>query len=147
MAMKQYKETRRLNASDLRSLCIEKNWYTAGTNPEYSHLLGELAGEKENLTTEDIILIAEDIAAHSKLEDGYEISDIAFEVTRKAYSFFTEIKTRYNVMLRSAGGTKHLLTSFDDEKAAEEFCEQLNWEWTDPETTFVWSIEIDEVEE
>ncbi len=79
-----YKECRRLSATSLRSLCISKNWYTSGDNDEYGHLLYDLAGHKTNLSTEDIIEIAEDIFEHtaSKDLDGYEVEDIAFEVNQ-----------------------------------------------------------------
>lgn len=77
-----YKEVRRLTAGNLRALCIEQDWYTNGTNEEYDHLLRDLAGNKENLSTEDIIEIAEDIFCHSKLPEGCEIEDIAWEVNR-----------------------------------------------------------------
>lgn len=30
-----YKEVRKIRAGKLRNLCIEKNWYTRGTNEEY----------------------------------------------------------------------------------------------------------------
>lgn len=77
-----YKETRTISASNLRSLCIRKDWYTRGGNDEYEHLLLDLAEGKENLTTDDIIQIAEDIAAHSNLPDDYDIECIAWEVNR-----------------------------------------------------------------
>ena len=77
-----YKETRRLNASALRELCIEHSWYTLGDNEEYDHLLNDLAGSKPHLDTGGIIAIAEDIAAHSRLGDGEDVPAIAFEVAR-----------------------------------------------------------------
>ena len=49
--MKQYKEIRKISASSLRTLCIRQDWYTAGDNDEYGHLLFNLAGDKENLST------------------------------------------------------------------------------------------------
>ena len=66
--MNKYKETRRLSASSLRALCVREDWYTRGDNDEYDHLLLDLAGNKPHLNTGDIIAIAEDIAAHSKLK-------------------------------------------------------------------------------
>lgn len=80
--MNNYKEIRRLSAMSLRALCIRQNWYTGGDNAEYEHLLYDLAAGKANLSTEDIIEIAEDIAAHSDLSDGYDIEGIAWEVNR-----------------------------------------------------------------
>ena len=89
--MTTYKETRRLSASALRALCIEHSWYTKGTNPEYDHLLQDLASGKPHLATADIIAIAEDIAAHSSLEDGEDVPAIAFEVARACSVTFQRI--------------------------------------------------------
>ena len=86
---KQYKEIRQISASSLRALCIRQNWYTAGDNDEYSHLLYDLAGNKENLSTADIIEIAADIMEHSKLSSD-TIESVAFEVARIADVFFEE---------------------------------------------------------
>ena len=88
--MKQYKEIRKISASSLRTLCIRQDWYTAGDNDEYGHLLFDLAGDKENLSTADIIEIAADIMAHSDLDDDCTIEEIAFEVARIADVFFEE---------------------------------------------------------
>ena len=77
---KQYKEIRKITASSLRALCIRQNWYTAGDNDEYSHLLYDLAGNKENLSTADIIEIATD-----------NIENVAFEVASIANVFFEEV--------------------------------------------------------
>ena len=89
--MKQYKEIRKISASSLRTLCIRQDWYTAGDNDEYGHLLFNLAGDKENLSTADIIGIAADIMAHSDLDDDCTIEEIAFEVARIANVFFEEV--------------------------------------------------------
>ena len=88
--MKQYKEIRRISASALRQLCIDHDWYTAGDNEEYEHLLLDLAGHKENLSTADIIEIAADIMAHSNMSDDYSVESVAFEVARIADVFFEE---------------------------------------------------------
>ena len=89
--MSAYKETRRLSASALRELCIEHSWYTLGDNEEYDHLLNDLAGSKPHLDTGDIIAIAEDIAAHSRLGDGEDVPAIAFEVARACSVTFQQI--------------------------------------------------------
>ena len=89
--MKQYKEIRKISASSLRALCVRQDWYTAGDNDEYGHLLFNLAGDKENLSTADIIEIAADIMAHSDLDDDCTIEEIAFEVARIANVFFEEV--------------------------------------------------------
>lgn len=89
--MKQYKEIRKISASSLRALCVHMDWYTAGDNDEYSHLLYDLANNKENLSTEDIMEIAADIMDHSDLDDDCTIECVAFEVARIANVFFKEV--------------------------------------------------------
>ena len=65
-----YKEIRTLSACDLRSLCINENWYTGGTNEEYENLLNMT--KKDNITTDDIVEMATDIIEHSESAiDGY----------------------------------------------------------------------------
>ncbi len=90
---KQYKEIRRITAIALRQLCIREDWYTAGDEEEYRHLLFDLAQNKENLSTEDIIEIAADILEHS---DSYSvvgvcIENVAFEVACIAQTYFVEV--------------------------------------------------------
>ena len=90
----KYKEIRTLTAYNLRELCIRQNWYTYGDNAEYEHLLYDLAANKPNLTTEDIIEIAEDIAAHSAPSgflELYDIGGIAWEVNRACNVSFMEL--------------------------------------------------------
>lgn len=89
--MSNYKETRRLGASALRALCIRENWYTLGDNDEYEHLLLDLAGNKPHLATGDIIAIAEDIAAHSDLDEGWTVEAIAFEIGRACSVTFQRV--------------------------------------------------------
>ena len=89
--MGTYKETRTLSASTLRSLCIREDWYSRGDIDEYDHLLQDLAGSKPDLTTADIIEIAEDIAAHSDLKDRWTVEAIAFEVASACTVIFKPI--------------------------------------------------------
>lgn len=84
----EYREVRRIFAEDLRELCIRKNWYTRGDSKAYSHLLNELAHEKENITTDDIVEIAQDILEHSNTDQ--ELTSICLEVARIAVSLFEE---------------------------------------------------------
>lgn len=78
-----YKEIRRISAHDLRDLCIKEDWYTCGDNDEYGHLLLDLAGHKENITTDDIVEIASDIIEHSSLSVS-ELEDVASKVANIA---------------------------------------------------------------
>lgn len=91
------KETRRIFAEDLRNLCIRNNWYTRGNSAEYNHLLLDLAENKLNITTEDIVAIAEDIREHSADEEmeDMELETICFEVARIAVTFFNDVEKKY----------------------------------------------------
>lgn len=88
---KDYKEIRKISAASLRRLCIQQNWYTWGDNVEYYHLLFDLANDKINVSTEDIIEIAENIMEHSELSPDCTIESIAFEVAHIADIFFEEV--------------------------------------------------------
>lgn len=83
-----YREVRRIFSDDLRTLCINKGWYTRGNAVEYAHLLNELAHEKENITTDDIAEIAEDILNHSDTDQ--ELTSIMFDVARITVTYFEE---------------------------------------------------------
>ena len=83
-----YREIRKISVNDLRNLCIAKRWYTRGDNEEYNHLLNELAGNKENITTDDIVEIALDIMQHSNTDQ--DLTSICFDVARIAVTFFEE---------------------------------------------------------
>ena len=82
----KFTEIRTIGASDIRKLCIK--------NDQYAHLQLDLCEWKDNLTTEDIVEIAEDIIAHSEIEaDGRTkaevIESVAFEVMRVCNNFIT----------------------------------------------------------
>lgn len=81
-----YKEVRRITAGRLRTLCVEQDWYTGGDNDEYGHLLFDLAGYKENITTDDIVAIASDIIEHSDLGIA-DFERVAFKVANIATVF------------------------------------------------------------
>lgn len=84
-----YREVRKIREDDLRNLCIAKRWYTRGDNAAYNHLLNDLAGDKENITTDDIVEIALDIMEHSNTDR--ELTSICFDVARIAVTFFEEV--------------------------------------------------------
>ena len=92
----KFAEIRTVSASNIRKLCIKNDWYTRGDNEQYEHLLLNLCDWKENLTTEDIVEIAEDIIAHSEIEaDGRTeaeiIESVAFEIMRVCNSYIVRI--------------------------------------------------------
>lgn len=85
-----FTETRHLEASTLRKLCILHDWYTCGDNEEYGRLFDRLrdcCGCPENLTTEKLVEIAEDIWEHSDIQD-YTIETVLHELARACYHRF-----------------------------------------------------------
>lgn len=82
----KYTETRTLHASDLRTLCIRENWYTLGDNDEYDTLMCKTFCQ--NLTTEIIADIAQDIKDHS--ETDMEIPEIMYAVASISHTTFAE---------------------------------------------------------
>lgn len=83
-----YKEVRKMLGYDLRSLCIEKNWYTSGNNEEYSRLLNR-ADSAENITTDDIVEIAADIIEHSDMSVD-EFEHVCYELFEICHTFIEE---------------------------------------------------------
>ena len=86
----KYTETRTMSASKLRALCIQHDWYTCGTNAEYSRLFDRLTdccGCPEHLTTEKLVEIATDIWEHSEITD-YTMETVLFELARACYTYF-----------------------------------------------------------
>lgn len=82
----KYKEIRKIDANLLRQFCVAYKLYTCGNNEEYRHLLFDLAEDKENLKTDDIVEIAEDIKAHS--DTDMKIEDICYYVAEMAITIF-----------------------------------------------------------
>ena len=80
-----YTEIRKISSESLRSLCIKNNWYTNGDNEEYGHLLIDLADSKDNITTDDIVEIAQDIYDHSYTD--YDVESIMFAVLQIANTY------------------------------------------------------------
>lgn len=89
---KKIVETRKIFWDDLRNLCIRNNWYTCGTVKEYEKMLAMC--KKDNITTKDIVKIAQDIMEHSNDEEneGRELTSYCFEVARIATTLFEEVE-------------------------------------------------------
>lgn len=86
----RYREVRRISADSLRELCIAKRWYTRGDCGEYENLLYDLADGKENISTDDIVEIAQDIVNHS--ETNQELTSVCFDLVRISVTFFEEVE-------------------------------------------------------
>lgn len=88
-------ETRVINREKLRELCIEKNWYTVGTAAEYENFLTD-ARKIENVTTADIVRMAENILSHSDdfEEECCTVESVCFYIAKfAAYSWFEDVET------------------------------------------------------
>ena len=66
--MPTIKTITRINMSDLRSLCIRKNWYTCGTYEQYDNFLNKVY-DNDNITTCDIYDLSIDVIEHSNLKE------------------------------------------------------------------------------
>lgn len=82
-------EFRTLHKDSLRALCIKHDWYTAGDNEAYGKLL-EHAHDLENVTTANIVDIAENIKVHSDTE--YDMPSICFEIAGICKSYFCALE-------------------------------------------------------
>ena len=79
------RETSRMCSDDLYRLCVDNEWYTRGTNQEYTRML-EFARYLTNITAEDIVSIAADIKHHSDTERSIE--SICHSVAQRCFSIF-----------------------------------------------------------
>lgn len=85
-------ETRRLDGYNIRKACIENEWYTKGTNEEYSALMDSVLGVPD-ITTERLLKIAMDILEHSEMNRDYTdehefVCDIMFKLAQECVSVF-----------------------------------------------------------
>lgn len=116
----------------VRSLCIQRHWYTRGTTQEYEQMLQGLLDEhfmsRDDITDQDIIALAENIVEHSDLEymDNDPVASIAFEVARLVTCVFeatrdTDIKKERTLKerLREAAAEYTHHAEWEDKKAAQ----------------------------
>lgn len=91
--MYAYRETRVMSADSLRELCINEDWYTCGTNEEYTKLLTSVS-KNNNIDTDDLVEIAQNIVDHSNnidLSVDGEFTNIMFKLARICNTFFEEV--------------------------------------------------------
>ena len=68
------KEVKFLFADDVRKMCISNNWYTRGTDEEYSNLLNSIRNRKK-ITTNFLYEIACNVFIHSIMDEDYSINE------------------------------------------------------------------------
>ena len=93
---KSYTVHKCLDPMAVRGLCIQQHWYTRGTTLEYERMLHSLLDEhhmsRDNVTDQDIIDLAQDIAEHSDLDPETDaVSCIAFELARLVTTIFEAV--------------------------------------------------------
>jgi len=95
--LKDFEMVKRWSASDIRGLCVEKNWYTCGDCSAYEEMLGFVYNNEP--TKENIFKVAVDIFNHSDVATiqaccGYSekelLTSILFEIERKTYTYWEE---------------------------------------------------------
>ena len=81
-----------MESSVMRGLCINHNWYNAGTNKEYGQFLYSLCGQHD-LTNDDIAAIVDEIIAHTfefrSVTDPVAKASIVFEVSTEVFNNMT----------------------------------------------------------
>lgn len=84
------KETRLMSKLRLRQLCIDRDWFTRGTNDEYARLF-EMAGDyNANIgayTLHDMAIWIMDHSSDNAMED-VEITDVMAALARICHSTF-----------------------------------------------------------
>lgn len=59
------KEIKRMDSDKLRNMCINNNWYTAGTSADYNNMFKMC--EKDNITINQLYKITKDIYRHTNV--------------------------------------------------------------------------------
>lgn len=77
---KENKIIRKLDIESIRRMCIDNQYYTNGTNGEYIALFDYII-EKENISDDDLIYIANDIKEHSITSD--DLSYILTQINKR----------------------------------------------------------------
>ena len=91
-------ETKRFDADKVRTLCIENQWYTRGTNSDYSDMFAMIDNfnHYETITNDHIAIIATDILKHSNpvdfTDNKYDdIATIMFYLNKEAVFTFYHV--------------------------------------------------------
>ena len=79
-----------VEASNLRRMCIEHNYYSLGCNEDYGLMLLKYHGQP--VAEAEVEWLAKDIKSHSDTED--EVVNIAYHILKEAcYDFVDEIES------------------------------------------------------
>ena len=81
----KYKMIGHWTTYDIRKMCIQNEFYTCGTNEQYSKLMKFV--EIHEPTTEAIEWVAKDIIKHSAFEDDYPVTSMMFHVVNECVKF------------------------------------------------------------
>lgn len=85
------------DTSDLRTVCIENNFYTCGNCEEYDNMFAMFESWNEAKTESQKMQIlqdvAEDILEHSsdeKIDEGWNVESVSWVIFEKAITVFFE---------------------------------------------------------
>ncbi len=85
------------NTDDLRTVCIENNFYTCGNNEEYRNMFSLFESWNEAKTEKQKMQIlqdvAEDILDHSddeRIDEGWNVESVAWVIFKKAITVYFE---------------------------------------------------------
>ena len=81
----KYRDVKSIDFESVREKCIVKRWYTRGTTKEYTDL-ADYIFDLEEVTTENLVVIANDILEHS--ETDYDIEAILWELNKMCNTYF-----------------------------------------------------------
>jgi hypothetical protein len=83
-----YREIRKINADEIRGLCIKHDWFTRGNNAEYDVLL-QYGFQGKEITTDELVEMAKIILEHS--DTDYELTSVMHELSQICYTYFEEV--------------------------------------------------------
>ena len=86
----EIREEKKWWSSEIRNMCIENGWYTAGDIKAYSDML-EFVEEHEP-TTDNIFRVAADILEHTSPDEQQTIENIMFVIANDVVKTFFEIQ-------------------------------------------------------
>lgn len=73
---------------NVRDLCVKNNWYTRGTNKEYTKMLNSI--DKKKPTLRNMTKVAQDIVNHSM--EGLDVPTVLFYLERcVVFTYFKEV--------------------------------------------------------
>lgn len=94
MVKTNIQETRRMSASELRSLCIRNQWFTDADNDAYERFLRLSGNGRHHVTTAVLCTMAVMVQQYSTPAalDGRDVTGIMYELARICHTTFEEVQ-------------------------------------------------------